>query len=97
MTIGARSVGRVALDLALEVAARDVDGAGQVAGFPLVVLADVDEEGRRLRFALEVHLEGGHLADLGARFAQDVGIGLGHGIGVAPEDDGLARAACQGG
>ena len=74
-----------------------VDGAGQMAGLPLVRLADVDEQGRRLRFALDVHFEGGHLADLGARFAQDVGIRLGHGVGSAPENDGLARSSCQGG
>ena len=70
-----------------------MDRAGQVTGLPFVVLAHVDEERGRLRLALEVDLEGRDLADLGARLAQDVGIGLGHGIGGAPMNDGLARAA----
>ena len=41
-----RAVGRGALDPRLEEAARDVDGAGDVALVPLVRLADVDEERR---------------------------------------------------
>ena len=38
-----RAVGDGALDARLEVAARDVLGAGEVAGVPLLALAHVDE------------------------------------------------------
>ena len=60
------AVGRDALDPRLEVAAGDVDGARDVPLVPLVLLADVDHERRRVR--LQRLGEGGRvdLLDLGS-------------------------------
>ena len=82
-----------ALDLLLDVALADVEGAGQVALLPLAVLADVDDgraagrQGARPRC-------GGDFADLRAGLLQEVGIGAWHGRLGAPD---VRRAAGGGG
>ena len=61
--------GRGALDARLEIAARDVHGAGDVALVPLVLLADVDDHG--LTGVDELARTGGvDLRDLGAHLLQ---------------------------
>ena len=80
-----------ALDLLLDVALGDVDGAGHVALLPLGGFADVDDgrgAGRQ-----RVHLRGGHFIDLGTGLAEEVGVGLRHGAGWLRWDDGLAAGA----
>ncbi len=67
------------LDLLLEVALADVEGAGQVALLPLGVFADVDDGGVAA-LADDGDLGRTHLADLRAGLAQEVGVGLGHGV-----------------
>ena len=80
-----------ALDLLLDVALGDVDGAGHVALLPLGGFADVDD--RRAAGGQGVHLGGGHFIDLGAGLAEEVGVGLRHGAGWLRWDDGLAAGA----
>ena len=88
--------GRVAvrdggLDLLLEVALRDVGGAGDVALVPLGRLADVDHrDGPAL--AERVGLGGRHLADAASSLLEKLGVGLRHGWGGAP----VGRRAADG-
>ena len=70
-----RAVGGGALDARLEVPARHVDRAGEVAFAPLVRLADVDEE-RRLGGVEELAgAHGVHLLDLGLDLLQQLAVG----------------------
>ena len=68
-------VGRGRFDAGLEVAARDVHGAGDLALVPLVLLPDVEEERRVGPFE---ELAGAccvHFLDLGANLLQELAIG----------------------
>ena len=98
------AVGRRALDARLEVAARDVLGAREVAGRELVGLAHVDDDRAVAELALDVG--GVDLVDLGADLLDDLGPGRAHlkspewqsGIGtsisIAPQErpDGRRKA-----
>ena len=84
------AVRRRGLDLLLDVGLGDVLGAGDVALLPLGRLADVDDRGR-------ARGEGGDLlgrdfTDLGAGLAEEVGVGLRHGVVGLRVVDGLARS-----
>ncbi len=73
------TVGRDALDLLLDIRLRHVLGAGQVALLPFRVFTDIDDGGG-------AHGEGvdflwGDFSDLRAGLAEEVGVGLRHGVG----------------
>ena len=67
-------VGRNAFDARLEVAARDVHGAGNLALVPLVLLADVEEERRLGRVEELVGARGVHLLDLGSHLLEQLAV-----------------------
>ena len=73
-----RPVGDVALDPALEVAARDVDGAGDVPLLILIALADVENRGRGLAREALGRLGRRLLADLPFHGSQMISIRLLH-------------------
>ena len=84
-----RAVGRRLLDPRLEVAARDVVGAGDVTVVPLVGLADVDEERRLGTVEKLAGPRSVHLVDLALDLGQQLAIARhdfqeysGHGIGL---------------
>ena len=88
------AVGRGALDLLLDVALGDVEGAGQVALLPLGRLADVDDRGGARGEGVD--LLRADFSDLGACLAEEVGVGLRHGwMGSGVRQAG--RRGCQGG
>jgi hypothetical protein len=87
-------VGGGALDPGLEVAARDVDRAGEVPLAPLVLLTDVDEERPRSRIEQLASARGVDLADLGLHLLQQLAVARhdflkysGVGRGYAGRDD----------
>ena len=68
-------VGRGRFDAGLEVAAGDVDGAGDLPLVPLVLFADVEEERRVGRVEELAGARGVHFLDLGPHLLQELAIG----------------------
>src|SRR5262249_17928634 len=75
-----------ALDARLEVAARDVLGAREVAGVPLVRLADVEQHGVAVE---RLDLGRVELIDLAADSADDLRPGCAHAISVLEKRSGF--------